>query len=523
MNEYVRERKISMKDVGLMLYNGNIVTIDKNSSIFDWVLIKDGRIFELGNGDKYKEYLNDEVEAIDLKGKTVLPGFYDSHVHLVQTGLNLLSVDLSNVTSIAELQELISKKAREVPNGQLIRGVGYDDLRIKEGRMPTRYELDKCTTNHPVWINRVEYHISALNSRALNSLNIPFDLEGIIRDERNLPDGRLVGNASAYIRGQIFNRISDKRRKKGVCKAINIAIKKGVTTIGALEGGFSFHNKDAEFIIDNKKAFPIDVNLFYQTINVEKVLKNKLKRIGGCIFLDGSFGSRNAALEEDYSDDKGNRGRLFFKQEELNNFVLKANKSDLQITVHAIGDRAIEQILVAYEYALEKYPRENHRHRIEHFELPSDDHIKRAKKMGLIISMQPAYEYYWGAEGDLYDRRLGDRRKTSNPFKKILDNGLMIAGGSDSDVTAIDPLLGIHTAVNHPNSEYAIDVLDAIKLFTINGAHAVFEEDIKGSIEKGKYGDLVILDKNPLEIDKSEIKDIEIVGTIKEGNILYIK
>ncbi|MBS4536420.1 amidohydrolase [Clostridium sp. D2Q-14] len=512
-----------MKDVDLILYNGNIVTIDSSNSIFDWILIKDGKIFDLGKGNKYKKYLNDNVEAIDIEGKAVLPGFYDSHVHLVQTGLNLLSVDLSDVRSISELQETISKRAKETPKGQLIRGVGYDDFRIKEGRMPTRYELDKCTTNHSVWINRVEYHISSLNSKALNSLNIPFDLEGIIRDERNLPDGRLVGNASAYIRGQIFNRISNKRRKKGVFKAIDLAIKKGVTTIGALEGGFSFHNKDAEFIIDNKNAFPIDVNLFYQTIDVERVLKNRLNRIGGCIFLDGSFGSRNAALSQDYSDDEGNKGKLFFKQEELNNFVLKAHKNNLQITVHAIGDRAIEQILLAYEYALGEYPRIDHRHRIEHFELPSDEHIERAKKLGLVLSMQPAYEHYWGEEGDLYDRRLGDRRKTSNPLKKILDNGLLIAGGSDSDVTAIDPLLGIYTAVNHPNKEYSLDVLEAIKLFTINGAYAVFEEDIKGSIEKGKYGDLVILDKNPLKIDKKEIKNIEVVGTIKEGNILYIK
>jgi len=500
-----------MKDIDLVLYNGDIITIDKHNNIENWVAIKQGRIFDLGKGDRYKDYLSEDVEAIDLKGKTLLPGFYDSHVHLVQTGLNLLSVDLSKVKSISEMQDIISEKAKNTPPGQLIRGVGYDDTRVEEERMPTRYELDACTSQHPVWINRVEYHISSVNSMALNRLNIPFDLDGIIRDERNLPDGRLTDKASSYIRGQILNSIPDKIRKKGV------------TSLGALEGGFVFHNRDAEFIIDNKKSFPIDVNLFYQTIDVEKVKAKGLDRIGGCIFLDGSFGSRNAALFEDYSDDEGNKGQLFFSQEELNHFILNAHKNNLQITVHAIGDRAIDQILSAYEYALEKYPRENHRHRIEHFEIPSDEDIKRAVKLNIVLSMQPAYEYYWGEKGDLYDRRLGvERRKKTNPLKKILDSGLTIAGGSDSDVTSIYPILGIHTAVNHPNTEYAISPLEGIKLFTINGAYAVFEDDIKGSIEKGKYGDLVILDKNPLEVDKEKIKDIKVIGTIKEGNILYL-
>ncbi|WP_207289612.1 amidohydrolase [Senegalia massiliensis] len=510
-----------MKNVDLILYNGDILTIDENLNTVNWIAIDKGNIIDIGNHDEYKKYIETAKEKIDLMGKTVLPGFYDSHVHLVQTGLNLLSVDLSDVESIGELQERIRKAADKKPECQLIRGIGYDDLRVAEGRMPTRYELDKCAPNHPVWINRVEYHISSVNSMALNSLNIPFDLEGIIRDERGLPDGRLKDKASAYIRGQILNNFSDSIRKKGVNKALNLAISKGVTTVGALEGGFVFHNRDAEFIINNKKKFPIDINLFYQTIDVNMVKEKQLNRIGGCIFLDGSFGSRNAALKEDYSDQKNNKGRLFFSQEELNEFILNAHKENLQITVHAIGDRAIEQILNSYEYAIAKYKRENHRHRIEHFELPSDEHIKRAKDLGLVLSMQPSYEYYWGDKGDLYDKRLGERRKRTNPLKKIIESGLIIAGGSDSDVTKIDPLLGIHTAVNHPNKEYSISAIEAIKLFTINGAYSVFEENIKGSIEIGKFADLVVLDKNPLKVKKEKIKDINVELTLKQGDIIF--
>lgn len=510
-----------MKKIDLLIYNADIVTIDEKVPSASWIAISDSKILDLGQRKGYEKYINESKEVINLKGKTILPGFYDSHVHLVQTGLNLLSLDLSDVKTISELQEKIEEETKQKPEGTLIRGIGYDDLRVKEARMPTRYELDKCAPNHPVWINRVEYHISSINSMALNKLNIPFDLDGIIRDSRGLPDGRLKGKASAYIRNQILNSLSENVRKRGVYKAIDLAIKKGVTTIGALEGGFVFHNKDAEFIIDKGDSFPIDINLFYQTIDVDMVKKKGLKRIGGCIFLDGSFGSRNAALKEGYSDDIENKGRLYFSDEELNEFILDAHRNDLQITVHAIGDRAIDQILNAYEYAFNNSEIKNHRHRIEHFELPSDDHIKRAKKLNLILSMQPSYEYYWGDKDDLYDRRLGERRKNTNPFKKIIENGLIIAGGSDSDVTAINPLLGIHTAVNHPNKDFSISQMQALKLFTINGAYSVFEETKKGSIKKGKLADLVVLDKNPLKVKKNKIKDIKVELTIKEGNIIF--
>lgn len=513
-----------MREMDLLLYNGNILTMDDKNTIKKWVVIKNSRIFDLGDGDGFKKYLENSSEVINLYGKTLLPGFYDSHVHLVQTGFNLLSLDASKVKSIPELLELICRKSKRTENGELIRVIGYDESKVVEKRLPTRYELDNCSRNNPVWVNTIEYHTSVVNSLALHMLKLPFNLEGVMRDERNLPDGRFIGKASSMVRNNIFNMIDDSLRKEGVSKALNLAIENGVTSINALEGGFTFHDKDAKFVSRNKNFFPIDIALFYQTVNVKKVLNEGLNRIGGCIFLDGSFNSRTAALSKPYYDDSSTSGILYFNQDELNKFILEAHENNMQIALHAIGDKAIDQILNAYEYALTLYPKKDHRYRIEHFELATEEQINRAKKLELILSMQPAYEYFWGGVGGMYDLRLGEqRRKKTNPLRKIVDKGLIIAGGSDSDVTPISPILGIHAAVNHPTAESSVSVLEAIKMFTVNGAKAVFEEEIKGSVEIGKYGDFVILDKNPLTIEKNDIKNIKVKGTIKEGNILFIE
>lgn len=509
-------------NVDLVLYNGTVLTIDDDNPVANWIAAKDGRVVDLGFGEDFRKYLGNTNEAMDLHGKTVLPGFYDSHVNLVQTGLNLLSLNLSEIRCMDELFSLIRFKASQLPKGELIRGIGFDELRLIEKRMPNRYELDRCAPMNPVWISRVDYHTSIVNSMALHMLNLPFNLDGIVRDGRNLPNGQLTGRANALVRSHMLDRIPESEIAKGVHKALNIAIENGITTINAVEGGFTFHDKHAEFMLENKNSFPIDIALFYQTVDIEKILSKGLTRVGGTIFVDGSFGSRTAALAEPYTDDSSKTGTLYFSQEELNSFVLEAHKNNLQIAVHAIGSRAIEQALTAYEYAQSIYPRKDCRHRIEHFELPSEEHIRRASSLGIVASVQPTYEYLWGGPGKMYETRLGKtRRKKTNPFRQYIESGLIVAGGSDSDLTPMNPLLGIYAAVNHPTPEFSINVQDAIKLFTINGAKAIFEERMKGTLEMGKLADMVILDANPLEVSPSKINEISVVATIKEGNILF--
>ncbi|MFZ7132583.1 MAG: amidohydrolase [Eubacteriales bacterium] len=418
---------------------------------------------------------------------------------------------------------MISKASEEIPKGELIRGYHLDVTNIKEKRFPTRKELDKVAPAHPVWINSFEFHTSSVNTLALSMTNLPYSLDGIARDERNLPLGYFTGKASAFIRNRMLNYLTDEMRMKGVKNAVKLAVSRGITSINTMEGGYTFHEKDVNFIIKNKDLFPIDIKLFYQTFDINKIKELDLNCVGGDIFLDGAFSSRTAAVSSGYKDStEDNHGSLYFKQSELNYFVREAHENQLQISLHAIGDLAIEQALNAYENAQNSLFISDIRHRIEHFELATEEQMQRAADLGLVIVIQPVFEKKWGNPGGMYEKRLGkDVALKTNNFRKFIDSGIILSGSSDSDITEMNPIEGIHTAVNHPKKEHSIDVIEALKMYTINSAYANFEEDIKGSLEKNKYADCVILSKNPLRLKKEKIEEIEVLATLKQGIIIY--
>ncbi|MDF2677546.1 MAG: exoenzyme regulatory protein aepA, partial [Bacillota bacterium] len=256
------------------------------------------------------------------------------------------------------------------------------------------------------------------------------------------------------------------------------------------------------------------------TTDIAKIKSNGINRIGGDIYIDGSFTSMSAAISFNYKDTNKN-GNLYFSQDEINEFVLECYKNNLDTAFHAVGDRAVEQVLNAHIYAQSILPNKKQRHRIEHVELTSPEQKKKARELGIIFSMQPAFEYYYGGSNGMYANRLNSNYKKTNEFRKIFDEGIIVCGGSDSDLTPIDPILGIHAAVNHPVIENSISVEEAIKMFTINAAYAVREENKKGSIEIGKIADLVILDKDIYKINTKSVITTQVIGTIKNGKFLY--
>lgn len=503
----------------LVLYNGKIYSMEKKNIYYNYLAIKGNKIKKIGN--KNIDYIiKNSKKSLDLEGKTIIPSFSDGHVHLVQTGLNYLGLDLSKAKTIKEVLSLIKEKSNKIPAGKLIRGIHFDVTKVKERRFPSRRELDEVSPNNPVWINSIEFHMSAVNSMAMHILNLPYFIDGISRDERNLPKGFLTGKASAFCRNKIFENITDRERMLGVNKAIDFAISKGVTSIHAMEGGYSFHDKDVKFVLKNRDKFPIDIYLFYQSYDVEKVNENNLKRIGGDIFVDGSFSSKTAAITNNYKDTNSN-GKLYFSDDELDYFIRESLKKNLQISLHTIGNRAIKQALKSFSKYLVSEDKRALRHRLEHFEMPTKEDIELAKELNITISVQPVFEYLWGNSNGMYEKRLGKRYLKTNRFKEYLDNGLLLIGGSDSDVTEINPILGIHSAVNHPKKEYSIDVYEAIRLFTINCQYSVFKENEKGTLEEDKYADFIILDKNPFLIESSLIKDIKVLNTYKNGKCIF--
>ena len=503
----------------VLIINGECYN-PEDGEIYNWIAIHKDRIIGIGKGKDYESYKENCGEILDAKGASVLPGFIDSHCHMVQTAINNVSLNLSEADSFDAIGDIIRSQMKKEP-GKPIRGIRLDELKLKEKKLPDRYILDRFCDDAPVWINRIEYRTSMLNTYALLHYKIPYSVTGIELDEKGMPTGIIEGNANALLRENILNGISNEVKLDAMRGVIPDFIKAGVTTAASMEGGYMFCDKDAEFIHRYHNAFPIDLALYFQTTDITKVKAMGLGRIGGSLFIDGSFGSRNAALYEGYSDQKENRGILYFTQEELNTFLFECYKNNLQTAVHVIGERAIDLALNAHEYAYSKTGNKNLRHRLEHVELATSAQIEKSKELNLIYSMQPAYEHFWGGPNNMYQKRLGDRYKKTNPFRQILDNRILICGSSESDVTPVNPILGIHSAVNHPVASHRTSVEEAIKMFTTAGAYALGEDQLKGSIAVGKLADLVILNDNLLKMESGKITSIRVRTTIKSGNILF--
>lgn len=504
----------------ILIMNGNCLSM-ANQNRYDWLTVRDGLIADVGFGEGYRKYTDSTGLVLDAKGGTVLPGFIDSHFHVVQAAINSTSVDLSAARSFEDIGELIAEAAKRCESDKVIRGIRLDEQNLKEGRIPDRNVLDQYCKDIPVFLNTVEYQKSALNTYALLYYKIPFTLQGIEFDENQVPTGIITHLANVFLRENILRNIPNARRLEAVKSFSKTLIEKGITTVNAMEGGRLYSDKDAEFIYEYAEQLPFDIALFYQTTDISKVREMNLKRIGGCFYLDGTFGARTSALSFDYHDSPGSRGGLNFSQEELNDFVLECYINKLQLALYTIGDRAIEQAINAHEYALDRTGNTGLRHRLEHVELPTGSHIKRAKELGLVFSMSPTYESIWGGPGKLYQERLGEKYQLTNPFREIMSEGVVVCGGSDCDVTPADPILGICSAVNHPVEKHRVDMFSAIKMFTCNGAYGIFEENRKGSLEAGKQADIVILDRDIMKIEKESIKDIRVNYTIKSGNILF--
>ena len=304
--------------------------------------------------------------------------------------------------------------------------------------------------------------------------------------------------------------------------ASQMALERGITTLHALDGGF-LGPGDTALILRFKDELPVRIVVYNQSMDVEETVNLGLPRIGGCICADGAFEAHTAALFEPYADEPDNYGAMTYTKEEMTGFILKAHQAGLQIAVHCEADRSIEQVLSAYERALRENRREDHRHRIEHFELPTENQIERVARAGVMVAMQPAFlPAFIGMRMEKYEALLGEPRlKWVHPYRTILDHGILIAGGSDSPVTAYDPLAGVQAAVDHPNPEQRVSPIEAIEMFTISGARIAFEEDEKGSLEPGKWADLVVLSDDPCVVRPDRIGQIAVDMTMVGGKIVF--
>ena len=266
---------------------------------------------------------------------------------------------------------------------------------------------------------------------------------------------------------------------------------------------------------------PVHTVLMYQTMDVQRVLDLGLPRIGGCLTIDGAGFEHTALMYEPYSDVPSTCGDQYISDEQIRAFVREAHAAGLQIGMHAIGDRAVDILTAAYAEALKESPREDARHRAEHFYCPRPVSIERAEKYGFALPMQPVFSWLWDVPGGPYERFWGPERSAmSEPFAELCKRGMVVSGGSDSPVTEVAPLVGIHGAVNNPRESRRVSVEDALRMFTINGAWVAFEEKEKGTLEVGKLADIVVLDRDPYR-EPDHIKEFAVEMTITEGRVVY--
>ncbi|WP_312667148.1 amidohydrolase [Tissierella praeacuta] len=536
----------------LILINGKIHTMNKERNIVEAIGINGDIIEKIGTNEEVMVLKNNSTKIIDLEGKVVLPGFNDSHMHLLSYGYSLNRIDLGGAKSIEEINCIIKNiiEEKDMEKGEWVNGRGWNqDYFIGEKRFPTRYDLDKISLEHPILIGRACGHIVIVNSKALELLNITKDTPQVDGghfdlDENGEPLGIFRENALGLVYSKLPNPTVDDIKHMMV-RAIEDLNKNGVTSVGT-DDFDAFPDVDYEKIIlayqELKEENKLKVRVYEQFLIQDKdrlqgfidkgygsSWGDKFFKLGSLkLLVDGSLGARTAALTEDYSDDYNNKGITKLLQDELDIIVDLANQYNIQVAIHGIGDRAMYMALESIEKVLDKNPRDNHRHGIVHCQITDEELLNKFAELKIIAYIQPIFlDYDW----KIVRSRVGENReRTSYNWKTMLDKNITIACGSDSPVETFNVMKGIYEAVTRKDldgnpqggwlPEQRLTVDEAVYGYTMGGAYASFEENIKGSLEEGKLADMVVLSKDIFNIEEDSIKDVEVVATIFGGELV---
>jgi predicted amidohydrolase YtcJ len=523
--------------------NADIVTMAPDQPDPDAFLVCGDRFVAAGSVEEVGRYAPPGVDEVDLKGKTVLPGFIETHNHLCYYAMSLLNVDCSSATnpSIKDIQDKISVSAQTLEPGAWLEGSHYDDTLIEEGRHLHRADLDEVLPDNPIVIWHTTGHLGYANSMALEMAGInretPQPAGGTIhKDENGEPTGLLMEPAAQNMVARFLPQPDISVFKTQIPRAVKHYNQAGVTSIhdGAIgmvgETGWLIYKAYRELEMENRLSVRVYLTTMYQAY--EDLLKMGIGcgfgsdrlRVGAVkIFQDGSIQCLTAALAQDYVCRPGFRGEFIRPQQKMDALVERYHQEGQQIAIHANGDAAIESVITAIERAQAKHPQPVLRHMIIHCQTASDDHIARMKALGIVPSYFPNHVHYWG------DRHVSmflgpERAERINPLGSSVKAGLRFTLHADTPVTPISPLHSIHCAVNRVTRqgrllgpEERIYPYEALKAYTTDAAYCSFEEDRKGSISPGKLADFIVLSDNPLKIDPSGIKNIEILKTYLGG------
>jgi len=521
-----------MLEATIAILNAHVATLNPKQPKAEAVAIHGNKIVAVGSNEQIRKYSGKTTHIIDAKNNTVVPGLTDCHVHMISFGQFLQTLDLRDARSIAELQTNLRKHAEKNPEKKWILGGRWDQEKFAEKRYPTRHDLDAAVSDRPAFLIRVCGHIGVANSKALQQVGITGKTAikgGKAHVDLNTgePDGLLEENAL----GQVWKAIprpSPMELEQACTLACKKAVEAGLTCVHWITGS----PKEIGIIrgLYSKKRIPLRVCLgipvrsldLPKGLGLQTGFKNDFVKISFVkILADGSLGARTAALNAPYSDKPDTCGMMLYRERELDELVLKSHKAGLQLAINAIGDNAVEIVLNAFEKALKEYPMKNHRHRVEHASVLNPQLIRRMKRLGLIVSVQP---HFVASDFWLVNRIGNTRARWAYPFKTLMDKGLNVISGSDCPVEPISPILGIWAAVARKNFvQEALTVEEALKTYTSNASYAAFEEDRRGTIEPGKLADLTILSGDLFSVSPDDIKLIKAEMTIVDGRIVYAR
>ena len=525
----------------LIVINANVITIDKQQPRAEAFAVLHGRFIAIGKSAEIRNLAGPGTRVVDLKGATVTPGFIDAHLHprpIYDADSIYESVPLGpdSAQNIERMIAALKRKAGMIPKGAWILGVGYQDTKL--GRHPTRHDLDKASTEHPIYITHSSGHIGVANSFALRNAGVTSETKdpaggAFDREEGGAPNGilresamRLIGKGNPPFPVAPFDE-----QVRGIIRRFSLFAAKGFTSVGIAGGSpdtFRLYQaaRDAGNPVRVYAMFSEQYFKQANDVGLRTGFGDDHLRVGAIkVFHGNSLSGRTCWLREEYSDRPGYFGIPPARsQQDLDKLVAEIHNAGWQLAIHSNGDREIEMVLTAIERAQIGAPQKQARHRIEHCSVTNQQILEQIKRLGVV----PIYHAYMYEHGDKLAAYGPKRLAMMHPFRTSIDMGIRVAGHSDDPVSPADAMLRLYDLVTRRGSdgkqygpEQRITVEEAIEAFTLGGAYASFEEKSKGSITLGKLADFVVLGADPLKADPETIKDIPVLQTWIDGKPVY--
>ncbi len=523
----------------LVITNANVRTMNSAQKHARSIAVVGDKIVAIGSDADTRSLIGPKTRVIDAKGKVVIPGFNDAHVHFLETGVQLASVDLRDAKTPQEFVDRIKAFAAKLPKDRWIVGGKWDHENWTPNNLPTAAMIDAATPNNPVFIDRLDGHMALANTLAMTMAKVDKsvkDVDGgeIVRDANGNPTGVFKDAAMFYV-GRAIPDMSFEQKLEAAQAATDHAASLGVTSVQDMSAGTDvgvFQELLRRGTLKTRVygCSPLSNYSRWQNTGVRFAFGDSMLRVG-CLkgYADGSLGSTTAWFFDPYLDAPNSTGLASDEIPKTAEYVLAADKAGLQVRIHAIGDKANATILDIYDKTTQANGQADRRFTIEHAQHLRQEEIRRFGPQKVVASMQP---FHIIDDGRWAWKRLDEKRlKGTYAFRTLLDSGAVLAFGSDSPVAPLNPLFGVYASVTrrtldekNPGGwipEQKLSVEETIRAFTLGSAYAEFQEKVKGSIEPGKLADFVILSDDIFVIEPVKIRDVRVLVTVAGGKVVY--